>query len=201
MEHTNVPSNQVQDWTPETILHNYSDAYIIVDGIINDTGTAADVVTRQTNKINKQVIFKNCVHFTDCLEKINNKQEDNAKGLYVVMAMYNLIECSHNYAKISENVRQYYKDDLNNNITDSESFKFKEIITATTAAGGKTKYIEIAVPLKCLSNVWRTREMLPIDCKINLMLTWLENCVITNATGAGTFKITDTKLCLPVVTL
>ena len=117
------------------------------------------------------------------------------------MPMYNLIEYSHNYAKISENVRQYYKNDLNDNITDSESFKFKEIITATTAAGGKTKYIEIAVPLKCLSNVWRTGEMLLIDCKINLMLTWLENCVITNATGAGTFKITDTKLCHPVVTL
>ena len=62
-----------------------------MDGIINDTGTAADVVTRQTNKINKQVIFRNCVPFTDCLEKINNKQGDNAKGLYVVMPMYNLI--------------------------------------------------------------------------------------------------------------
>ena len=87
------------------------------------------------------------------------------------MPMYNLIEYSHNYAKISENVRQYYKDHLNDNITDSESFKFKEIITATTAAGGKTKDNEIAVLLKCVSNVWRTREMLLIDCKINLMLT------------------------------
>ena len=87
------------------------------------------------------------------------------------MPMYNLIEYSHNYAKISENVRQYYKDHLNDNITDSESFKFKKIITATTAAGGKTKDNEIAVLLKCLSNVWRTREMLLIDCKINLMLT------------------------------
>ena len=33
------------------------------------------------------------------------------------------------------------------------------------------------------------------------MLTWLENCVITSLTGAGTFAITYTKLYIPVVTL
>ena len=31
-------------------------------------------------------------------------------------------------------------------------------------------------------------------CEINLTLTWLSNCVITNLTGTGKFAITDTKL-------
>ena len=40
-----------------------------------------------------------------------------------------------------------------------------------------------------------------INCEANLILTWSSTCVITNSTGAGTFKITDTKLYVPVVTL
>ena len=39
-----------------------------------------------------------------------------------------------------------------------------------------------------------------INCEINLILTWSENCVISSATGATKFKITDTKLYVPVVT-
>ena len=57
------------------------------------------------------------------------------------------------------------------------------------------------VPLKYLSNFWRTLEMSLINCEVNLILTWSSTCVITNSTGAGTFAITDTKLYVPVVTL
>ena len=57
------------------------------------------------------------------------------------------------------------------------------------------------VPLKYLSNCWRTLEMLSINCEVNLMLTWPSSCVITNSTGAGKFAITDTRLYVPVVTL
>ena len=57
------------------------------------------------------------------------------------------------------------------------------------------------VPLKYLSNFWRTLEMPLINCEINLILTWSSNCVITNSTGTGTFEITGTKLYVPVVTL
>ena len=39
------------------------------------------------------------------------------------------------------------------------------------------------------------------NCEINLILTWSSTCVFNNSTGAGTFAITDTKLCVPVVTL
>ena len=40
-----------------------------------------------------------------------------------------------------------------------------------------------------------------INCEVNLILTWSSTCVITNSTGEGTFKINDTKLYIPVVTL
>ena len=43
--------------------------------------------------------------------------------------------------------------------------------------------------------------MLLINCEINLNLTWSENFVISNATGAIKFKIKDTKLYVPVATL
>ena len=56
------------------------------------------------------------------------------------------------------------------------------------------------VPLKYLSNFWRKLEMLLINCEVNFILTWSENCfiVFTNfAKQNGTFTITDTKLYVP----
>ena len=40
-----------------------------------------------------------------------------------------------------------------------------------------------------------------INCEVNLILTWSEDCVISSATGENKFKTTDTKLYVPVVTL
>ena len=57
------------------------------------------------------------------------------------------------------------------------------------------------VPLKYLSNFWRTLEMPLINCEISLILTWPPTCVITNSTGQGKFEITDTNIYVPVVTL
>ena len=44
----------------------------------------------------------------------------------------------------------------NSKIRDSESFIFKGRITRRPSAAGNTKYAEIAVPLKYLSNFWNT---------------------------------------------
>ena len=121
--------------------------------------------------------------------------------------MYNLTEYSDNYSKTSGSLWQYYKYDPNDNITQSESFKSKIKITGKTPAAGNTKDVEIIVPLKYLSNFWRTLEMPLINDEVNLILTWsrdirgLEVCAITNSTGAGKFAITETKLYVPVVTL
>ena len=40
-----------------------------------------------------------------------------------------------------------------------------------------------------------------INCEVSLFLTWSSTCVITNSTGEGRSKITDTKLYVPLVTL
>ena len=51
------------------------------------------------------------------------------------------------------------------------------------------------VPLKYLSNFWKTLEMPLISCEVNFILTWSSTCIINNSTGAGRFAITDTKFC------
>ena len=118
------------------------------------------------------------------------------------MPMYNLIEYSDNYAKTSGSLWQYYRDEPNDNLADSEPFKSKIKITGKPSNNNNNdKDVEIMVPLKYLSNFWRTLEMPLITCEVNLILTWSSTCVITNSNGAGTFEITDTKLYFPVVTL
>ena len=60
------------------------------------------------------------------------------------------------------------------------------------------------VPLKYISNFWRTLEMSLINCEINLILTWCTNCVIVNTNVANQsviFVINETKLYVPVLTL
>ena len=96
---------------------------------------------------------------------------------------------------------QYYRDKLNNNLVNSKSFKSKIKITGRTPAVGNEKDVEIMVPLKYLSNFSRTLKMPLIYSEVSLMLTWSSTCVISTSTGEAKFKITDTKLYVPVVTL
>ena len=117
------------------------------------------------------------------------------------MPMYNLIEYSDNYSKTSGSLWKYYRDEPNDNLADSESIKSKIKITGSTPNDNNAKDVEIIVPLKYLSNFWRTLEMPLINCEINLILTWSSTCFINNSTGAGRFAITDRKLYFPVVTL
>ena len=80
--------------------------------------------------------------------------------------MYNLVEYSNNYSKTSGSLWQYCRDDPNNNLVDSESFKSKVKIAGNTHVDGNTKDVEIIVPLKDLSNFWRTLEMLLINYEV-----------------------------------
>ena len=192
-------------------LCDYSDAYILFKGTISVNNTAA--AGAAVNNTNKKVIFKNCAPFTNCTNEVNNTQVDNAKDIDIVIPMYNLIEYSDNYAKTTGSLWQYCKDiparDANKIIEEftggntTDSFNFKAKITGKTGNNG-TKDVEIMVPLKYLSNFWRTLEMPLINCEVNLILTWSSTCILiaTNIPNQNaTFAITDTKLCLPVVTL
>ena len=127
------------------------------------------------------------------------------------MLMYNLIEYSDNYSKTSGCLRQYYRVEtamtdngaIKNfyvNGNNSASFKFKKKNNKCNSCWWY-KNVEIIVSLKYLSNFWRTLEMPLINCENNLILTWSEKCVLSNATKAATFAVTDTKLHVSVVTL
>ena len=61
-------------------LCHYSNAYILVKGtiIVTNTGTAAA-------PNNRDVIFKNCASFTDCISEINNTEINHAKDIDVVI--------------------------------------------------------------------------------------------------------------------
>ena len=88
-----------------------------------------------------------------------------------------------------------------NNLTNSFNFKVK--VTGQTRDDG-TKTLEIMVPLKYLSDFWRTLGMPLINCEINLILTWSTNFIIVSTNVANqnaTLEITDTRLYVPVVTL
>ena len=180
---------------------DYSDAYILVKGTITINGAGADAAARQADERDKGIAFKNCAPFINCISEINNTQIDNAKDIDIVMYMYNLIEYSDNYAKTSGSLWQYFRDEPDDYIEDSESFTSKIKITGKTPDDDNEKDVEIMVPLKYISNFWRTLEIPLINCEVNLILTWSSACVITDCNGAGTFAITDTKLYVPVVTL
>ena len=189
-------------------LCDYSDAYILIKGNITVNNTAA--AGAAANNTNKKVIFKNCAPFTNCISKINNTQIDNAEYIDIVMPMYNLIEYSDNYSKTSGSLWQYCKEipAVNNdgNIVDfnganaTDSFNFKTKITGQTD-DDEIINIEIMVPLKYLSNFWRTLEMPLINCELE---DWSASCVIIYkivANQVPTFTITETNLYVPVVTL
>ena len=137
--------------------------------------------------------------------------------------MYNLIEYSDNYADCSGSLYQFKRDEspmngrnpLNVALDNSTSFKYKaSLLRIATQAHDNDRSLkneEINVPLKYLSNFFRSLETPLINCKIHLELNWNNNCVMY---GAGTyadgdhandsettFKITSTKLYVPIVTL
>ena len=152
-------------------LCDYSDAYNLVKGRITITGAGAGAAARQADERDKGVAFKNWAPFINCISEINNTQVDNAKDIDIIMPMYNLIEYSNNYVKTIGSLWQYFRDEPNDNLANSQSFKSKIKITGKTPAAGNVKDVEIMVPVKYLSNFWRTLEMPLINCEVNLILT------------------------------
>ena len=182
------PSKQIRFKTSmlRSDLCDFSDAYIVVKGTITPTKTNGRDFMDIRNRF---LAFKNNAPFTNCISKINNVLIDNAEDLDVVMPMYNLMEYSKNYRKTTGAWNYYRDElsdeansnnNLNKNVISSESFKYKTSITGSTYnvderitddAGNQVsnpdydanksgkKEVEIAVPLKYLSNFWRTLDM------------------------------------------
>ena len=183
---------------------DYAEVYILVDGTI-----------RATNAVNAtRLALKNCVPFTKCNLEINDEHVDTAENLDIVMPMYNLIEYSDNYQDSSATLYQYKRDeppeddavaDLTADNSDSFKYKIKLLGNVTevagNAAGVRRLNVKVVVPLKHLSNFFKSLEMPLINCKIKLNLTWKKECVLSTGVGEAVFIINDTKLYVPVVTL
>ena len=179
---------------------DYAEAYISVDGTIR--AAAANANTR--------LALKNCVPFTKCNLEINDEHVDTAENLDIVMPMYNLIEYSDNYQNSSATVYQYKRDeppdvnailDLTADILSSFKYKIKLLGKPVLDGAIAKRNVKVVVPLKYLSNFFRSLEMPLINCKIKLNLTWKKECVLSNQAGDAVFIINDTKMYVPVVTL
>ena len=228
-------------------LCDFSDAYIIVKGNITvnkKTFTADDIEepnntvanTNATNTANnnafgeKKLVFKNNAPFINGISKISGIKIDNAEDLDVVMPMYNSLEYSRNYRKTAGSLWNYYRDEpnssvdannINHSILNSESFDYKAnfMENGVTNNDLTKNNVKVVVPLKYLSNFWRSLNNLLINCEMELISTWFRNCAlidkltreadydadldvyeIDNPENA-IFQITDTKLYVPVVTL
>ena len=123
--------------------------------------------------------MKNCAPFRKYTTEINETFIDEADHINITMPMYNLIEYSNNYSDASGSLWQFERDELIGNINltndNSSSFKYKSDVIGNTDADGanrKKEGVKIVVPLKYLSNFWRSLKMLLINCKVELSLRW-----------------------------
>ena len=190
----------------ESCLCDYSDAYILVTG--NITATPNNAAT--------QVVFKNCAPFEKCRTEINETFVDETDFINITMPMYNLIEYSDNYSDISGSLWDFKRDEIVDNAdmtndNNAPSFNYKANLIGNTETNGTKIVVKIAVPLKYLSNFWRSLKMPLINCKVELSLKWIQNFVLNTApiganadaigADSATSEITDAKLCVPIVTL
>ena len=175
---------------------DYAEAYILIDGIIR--AAAADANTR--------LALKNCAPILSH----NDEHVDTAENLDITMPMYNLIEYSDNYQDSSATLYQYKRDEPPEDDTvadltadNSSSLKYKISLLGNPVVANNIARInvKVVVPLKYLSNFFRSLEMPLINCKIKLNLTWKKECVLSTDGGNAVFIINDTKMYVPVVTL
>ena len=177
-------------------LCDYSDAYILVTGNI------------QNKPANSVVAFKNCAPFRTCDVTINDEHVEKIEDLDIVMPMYNLLEYFDNYQDSTGSLYQFKRDEPPDenadvgNATTSLVYKSK-LIKGTD--DNNLNNVKLVVPLKYVSNFFRSLEIPLVNCKIDLELTWHKDCMIPNTNvGAGqlvSFMITNTKLHVPVVAL
>ena len=154
---------------------------------VNQKVTVTGNINVAGDDANTKVAFKNCAPFTKCIAEINETFIDDAEHINITIPMYNLIEYSDNYSDTSGNLWQFKRDEIIGNINlannTSSSFKYKSNLIGNTDADGATRKkegVKIAVPLKYLSDSWRSLEIPLINCQDELSLRWYENCILIN---------------------
>ena len=181
-------------------LCDYAEAYILIDGTIRAASANA----------NTRLALKNCAPFTKCNLEINDEHIDTEENLDITIPMYNLIEYSDSYQDSSETLYQYKRDepldddavaDLTADNSSSLKYRISLLGNPVVANNIARINVKVVVPLKYLSNFFRSLGMPLINCKLKLNLTWKKECVLSTDAGAAVFIINDTKMYVSVVTL
>ena len=215
-------------------LCGYSDAYIVVEGTIIVEGT------NDANKRNRKLTFKNNVPFRSCISKINNTLIDNAEDLDITIPIHNLLEYSDNYSITSDSLWNQYWHEINNSANEnndannyrtnnnktatSKFFQYKTKVIGRTPNDNNILDAKVVVPLKYLSNFWRSLDLPLVNCEMELDLSWWKYCIIpeisrtaavaenpnanppapavaATATTSTTFQINNAKLYVSVFAL
>ena len=211
-------------------LCDYADAYILVTGIILTIGgdNTTKVALKNCAPFRKCILHINdeCVEKADMpmynLIEYSDNYSDSSATLYQFKRdePTDAVDNDHyqnitfaaaaaaggaNAGSIFGSKSVEYKFNLigttavaGNNVTNTEA---QAAIAGNIAVGRVVNNVKISVPLKYLSNFFRSLEMPSINCKIHLELEWSKDCVLSNVAGNSKFIIRDTKLYVPVVTL
>ena len=151
-------------------LCDYSDAYIVVRGIIDLLAAAAN----ENDKAGKDVAFKSNAPFRSWIWKVKRRLIDSAEDLGIVMPMHNLLEYSQNYSMSSGSLWDYHRDeidDVDDNVLDGKSLAYETKIVGKTpkiwsgSEGDENRppapnlNVECTIPIKfAIDKLWnRTR--------------------------------------------
>ena len=157
----------------ESSLCDYADVYILVTGNIAIEGVDDDT----------KVSFKNCSPFRKCRAEVNEIFIDEAEHINIAMHMYNLIEYSDNYSNTLGSLWQFKRDEIEENVdltvdgnhipNNSSSFKYK------SSPNSNRNGVKKVISSKYLSNFWRSLEIPLINSKVELLLLWNPNRILT----------------------
>ena len=170
-------------------LFNLNDAYIVVTGKINATNSDNDSYDRK-------LVLKNSALFSDSVLKINSQLVEDAQDLHILMPMlhilmpmYSLFFYSKNYMKTTGSFWNYYRDEPNSGYNDDnnertrifypiKSFDYKtKLVGKLPDDEDDLEIIKIVPPLKHLSKFILNLDTLLINCAIELISKWSQNCV------------------------
>ena len=183
-------------------LCDYSDTYILITGHINNkVAPVADAVLRN-------IAFKKCAPFRECDLSINDEFIKKAQNLDIISPMYNLLEYSDNYQDSTGSLYYFKRDEppANNGdiAADTISLVYK-VKLIEGADDNHTQSIKLVVPLKYLSNFFRSLEMPLLNCKVNSSLLWSKDCLVSSENAVAgqvlEFIIDKTELYVQIVTL
>ena len=114
--------------------------------------------------------FKNWARCRTCDVTINDEHVGKTEELDIIMPMYNLLEYSDNYQDSTGSLYQFKRDELlddNANVAnDTTSLAYKSKLISGTD-DNNVNNVKLVLPLKYVSNFFRSLEMPLVNCEID----------------------------------